>query len=122
MCNSLHGNSISIPKEGTGYKLFEEDRYGNLVQLFNTTHYARHGQTVQWTNTFEDRGSNGDGFCFMLNEDTVRSAKEYWSSGKNVKIIPIKYKGGLGEHKESQFGNHTLALCTEFTVLEGELA
>jgi hypothetical protein len=115
MCNYLHVDSKSIPKEGNGYKLVHFDKK-KILSCVNSTQYK--GKHVVWS------GYDFSGFCFFLSLKEAKRAQMDWAwevpnflePRRFPAIIEIEYKKGLGQHREKGFivgHSYQIALCRE---------
>ena len=123
MCNKLHENSVAIPENGYGWKLFIIDKDGNyspLTKSFKEYNYSEE----KWINYTHD--AKHYGFCFFLTVPTKYIIDE-WKHvyvREEVKVVcrKIQYKNGIGKHIENNFIDKPveIAICRSFRILEDD--
>jgi len=119
MCNSLHSNSVPIPKTGYGWKIVNIDREGNIyAAVLHVKYKSGKDGIIKWD-------EKDGGFCFFLSKKEAIRANiaHVWPLNLEQKIIKIKirYGDGLGKHNETKFiGGYSfeIALCKKFRFIK----
>lgn len=129
MCNCLPVRYFTIPKEGTGYKIFcrmEDGRHNSLY--YGQDRYDRIDKSgwIKWKTEDENYG-----FCFFLSEEEAESFANYVRVKRknlheeaiyDIVVRKIEYSDGLGEFRDFREAairfDVPIALCRAFRILK----